>query len=67
MGLVAFDVTLNVNMPKDAIVDNQLPVQSFKLAAQANHHMTPGQVTAMTPYNTNSPQAAWQDSGLFKS
>ncbi|KAF8737375.1 hypothetical protein AX14_012969 [Amanita brunnescens Koide BX004] len=61
MGTGAFDVALDIDMLKDAIVDHRLPVQSL-LAAQADGGMTPGQV-AMTPYDTNSP--VWQD-GLFK-
>ncbi|KAJ7480001.1 DNA-directed RNA polymerase II, subunit 1 [Mycena galericulata] len=61
MGTGAFEVALDIDMLKDAIVDHRLPVQSM-LAAQADGGMTPGQV-AMTPYDTNSP--VWQD-GVFK-
>ncbi|KIM39097.1 hypothetical protein M413DRAFT_447445 [Hebeloma cylindrosporum] len=61
MGTGSFDVALDIDMLKDAIVDHRLPVQSM-LAAQIDGGMTPGQV-AMTPYDTNSPM--WQD-GLFK-
>ena len=61
MGTGAFDVALDIDMLKDAIVDHRLPVQSI-LASQLDGGMTPGQV-AMTPYDTNSP--AWQD-GVFK-
>ncbi|KAK7468334.1 DNA-directed RNA polymerase II core subunit rpo21 [Stygiomarasmius scandens] len=61
MGTGAFEVALDIDMLKDAIVDHRLPVQSM-LAAQVDGGMTPGQV-AMTPYDTNSP--AWTD-GLFK-
>ncbi|KAG5219798.1 DNA-directed RNA polymerase II [Salix suchowensis] len=61
MGTGSFDVALDIDMLKDAIVDHRLPVQSL-LAAQADGGMTPGQV-AMTPYDTNSP--SWQD-GIFK-
>uniref|UniRef100_A0A8H7YB65 DNA-directed RNA polymerase subunit n=2 Tax=Psilocybe TaxID=71950 RepID=A0A8H7YB65_PSICU len=61
MGTGAFEVALDIDMLKDAIVDHRLPVQSM-LAAQIDGGMTPGQV-AMTPYDTNSPM--WQD-GLFK-
>lgn len=61
MGTGAFEVALDIDMLKDAIVDHRLPVQSM-LAAQLDGGMTPGQV-AMTPYDTNSP--AWQD-GVFK-
>ena len=61
MGTGSFEVALDIDMLKDAIVDHRLPVQSM-LAAQIDGGMTPGQV-AMTPYDTNSP--IWQD-GLFK-
>ncbi|KAE9397212.1 beta and beta-prime subunits of DNA dependent RNA-polymerase [Gymnopus androsaceus JB14] len=61
MGTGAFDVALDIDMLKDAIVDHRLPVQSM-MAAQMDGGMTPGQV-AMTPYDTNSPM--W-DNGLFK-
>ncbi|PPQ63539.1 hypothetical protein CVT24_004769 [Panaeolus cyanescens] len=61
MGTGSFDVALDIDMLKDAIVDHRLPVQSM-MAAQVDGGMTPGQV-AMTPYDTNSPM--WQD-GLFK-
>jgi len=53
MGTGAFDVALDIDMLKDAIVDHRLPVQNMP-AAQADGGMTPGQV-AMTPYDTNSP------------
>ena len=59
MGTGAFEVALDIDMLKDAIVDHRLPVQSM-LAAQIDGGMTPGQV-AMTPYDTNSP---WQDGFL---
>ncbi|KAF8170369.1 hypothetical protein BJ912DRAFT_1148858 [Pholiota molesta] len=62
MGTGAFEVALDIDMLKDAIVDHRLPVQSM-LAAQIDGGMTPGQV-AMTPYDTNSP--VWQQEGLFK-
>ena len=61
MGTGSFEVALDIDMLRDAIVDHRLPVQSM-LAAQIEGGMTPGQV-AMTPYDTNSP--IWQD-GLFK-
>lgn len=61
MGTGAFEVALDIDMLKDAIVDHSLPVQSM-LAAQLDDGMTPGQV-AMTPYDTNSPM--WHD-GMFK-
>ncbi|KAK0506634.1 DNA-directed RNA polymerase II, subunit 1 [Armillaria luteobubalina] len=61
MGTGAFDVALDIDMLKDAIVDHRLPVQSM-LAAHVDGGMTPGQV-AMTPYDSNSPM--WQD-GVFK-
>ena len=47
MGTGAFEVALNIDMLKDAIVDHRLPVQSM-LAAQIDGGMTPGQV-AITP------------------
>ena len=61
MGTGAFEVALDIDMLKDAIVDHSLPVQSM-LAAHLDDGMTPGQV-AMTPYDTNSPM--WHD-GMFK-
>ncbi|TFK71732.1 beta and beta-prime subunits of DNA dependent RNA-polymerase [Pluteus cervinus] len=61
MGTGSFDVALDIDMLKDAIVDHRLPVQSM-LAAQLDGGMTPGQV-AMTPYDTNSP--VWSES-VFK-
>ncbi|GLB36718.1 putative DNA-dependent RNA polymerase catalyzes the transcription of DNA into RNA using the four ribonucleoside triphosphates as substrates [Lyophyllum shimeji] len=61
MGTGSFDVALDIDMLKDAIVDHRLPVQTM-LAAQLDGGMTPGQV-AMTPYDTNSP--IWHD-GVFK-
>ncbi|KAI6107391.1 DNA-directed RNA polymerase II, subunit 1 [Pisolithus croceorrhizus] len=60
MGTGAFDVALDIDMLKDAIVDHRLPVQNI-LAAHADGGMTPGQV-AMTPYDTNSP--AWSESNF---
>ncbi|KAH7920489.1 DNA-directed RNA polymerase II, subunit 1 [Leucogyrophana mollusca] len=60
MGTGSFDVALDIDMLKDAIVDHRLPVQNM-LAAQADGGMTPGQV-AMTPYDTNSP--AWSESNF---
>jgi DNA-directed RNA polymerase II subunit RPB1 len=61
MGTGAFDVALDIDMLKDAIVDHRLPVQSM-LNAHVEAGMTPGQV-AMTPYDSNSPM--WQE-GAFK-
>ena len=58
MGTGSFDVALDIDMLKDAIVDHRLPVQNM-LAAHADGGMTPGQV-AMTPYDSNSP--AWSES-----
>ncbi|KAJ2926883.1 hypothetical protein H1R20_g10219, partial [Candolleomyces eurysporus] len=62
MGTGAFEVALDIDMLKDAIVDHRLPVQSM-LAAQIDGGMTPGQV-AMTPYDTNSPD--WVQDSLFR-
>ncbi|KAL1747355.1 hypothetical protein HDZ31DRAFT_32193 [Schizophyllum fasciatum] len=57
MGTGAFDVALDINMLKDAIVDAKtMPTMAGDGA------MTPGQV-AMTPYDSNSPM--WND-GMFK-
>jgi len=61
MGTGSFEVALDIDMLKDAIVDHRLPVQSM-LAAQVDGGMTPGQV-AMTPYDTNTP--GW-DQHAFK-
>ncbi|KAF9544636.1 beta and beta-prime subunits of DNA dependent RNA-polymerase, partial [Agrocybe pediades] len=63
MGTGSFEVALDIDMLKDAIMDHRLPVQSM-MASQMDGGMTPGQV-AMTPYDTNSPMH-WQDGGLFK-
>jgi DNA-directed RNA polymerase II subunit RPB1 len=51
-GTGPFEVALDIDMLKDAIVDHCLPVQSM-LAAQVDGGMTPGQV-AMTPYDSNT-------------
>ena len=59
-GTGAFEVALDIDMLKDAIVDHRLPVQPM-LAAQIEGGVTPGQV-AMTRYDTNSPS----HDGLFK-
>src|SRR5882757_11271962 len=61
MGTGAFDVALDIDMLKDAIVDHRLTVQNMP-AAQADGGMTPGQV-AMTPYDTNSPALS---EGIFQ-
>ena len=53
MGTGSFEVALDIDMLKDAIVDHRLPVQNM-LAAQVDGGMTPGQV-AMTPYDSNTP------------
>lgn len=58
MGTGAFDVSLDMNMLKDVIVDHRLPVQNM-LAAGLAGGMTPG--GAMTPYDSMSPQ--WSGSG----
>ncbi|KII94419.1 hypothetical protein PLICRDRAFT_36689 [Plicaturopsis crispa FD-325 SS-3] len=60
MGTGSFDVALDIDMLKDAIVDHRLPVQNM-LAAQADGGMTPGQV-AMTPYDSNSP--GWNEASF---
>jgi DNA-directed RNA polymerase II subunit RPB1 len=61
MGTGSFEVALDIDMLKDAIVDHRLPVQNM-LAAQVDGGMTPGQV-AMTPYDSNTP--GW-DQHAFK-
>ncbi|KAF5327379.1 hypothetical protein D9619_003895 [Psilocybe cf. subviscida] len=61
MGTGAFEVALDIDILKDAIVDHRLSVQTM-LASQLDSGMMPGQV-AMTPYNSNSPM--WHD-GMFK-
>jgi DNA-directed RNA polymerase II subunit RPB1 len=53
MGTGSFDVALDIEMLKDAIVDHRLPVQNM-LAAPVDGDMTPGQV-AMSPYDSLSP------------
>ena len=45
----AFEVTLDMDMFKDIIVNHRLPMQSV-LSAQVDASMTPGQV----PYDSNS-------------
>ncbi|KAI6039700.1 hypothetical protein EDC04DRAFT_2894850 [Pisolithus marmoratus] len=45
MGTGTFDVALDIDMLKDAIVDNWLPVQNI-LAAHADGGMTPGEVSS---------------------
>ncbi|ADV22759.1 DNA-directed RNA polymerase II subunit RPB1 [Cryptococcus gattii Ru294] len=52
MGTGAFDVSLDMNMLKDVIVDHRLPVQNM-MAAGMTGGMTPG--GAMTPYDNLSP------------
>ena len=58
MGTGAFDVSLDMNMLKDVIVDHRLPVQNM-LAAGLVGGMTPG--GAMTPYDNFSPM--WNGQG----
>ena len=53
MGTGGFNVALDINILKDAVVDHRLPIQNM-LMAHTDGRMTPGQV-AMTPYDTNSP------------
>jgi DNA-directed RNA polymerase II subunit RPB1 len=60
MGTGAFDVSLDMDMLKDVIVDHRL---DNALAARADGAMTPGQV-AMTPYD-DSMSPAWQDSAFI--
>ncbi len=60
MGTGSFDVSLDMDMLKDVIVDHRL---DNPLAARADGAMTPGQV-AMTPYD-DSMSPAWQDSAFI--
>ncbi|KZT42808.1 beta and beta-prime subunits of DNA dependent RNA-polymerase [Sistotremastrum suecicum HHB10207 ss-3] len=60
MGTGAFEVSLDMDMLKDVIVDHRLPAHNL-MAAQADGAMTPAQV-AMTPYDSMSP--VWQESGF---
>ena len=48
MGTGSFEVALDIDMLKDAIVDHRLLVQSMS-AAQVDGGMTPGQVTKIQP------------------
>lgn len=52
MGTGAFDVSLDMNMLKDVVVDHRLPIQNMMAAGLAGG-MTPG--GAMTPYDNYSP------------
>ena len=58
MGTGSFDVSLDMNMLRDVIVDHRLPVQNM-LAAGLGGGMTPG--GAMTPYDSLSPVWAGND------
>lgn len=64
MGTGSFDVALDVDMLKDVIVDQRLPVQNM-LASQMNGGMTPAGPMAMTPYDSSSPMQAeaWKTEG----
>ncbi|KAG8773494.1 DNA-directed RNA polymerase II subunit rpb1, partial [Ceratobasidium sp. 428] len=64
MGTGSFDVALDVDMLKDVIVDQRLPVQNM-LASQMNGTMTPAGPLAMTPYDSASPMQAeaWKSEG----
>lgn len=62
MGTGAFEVALDIEMLKDAIVDHRLPMEPA-FGTQIGGGMTPGQV-AMTPYDSNSPD--WSQDGLFR-
>ncbi|EKD04138.1 DNA-directed RNA polymerase ii largest subunit [Trichosporon asahii var. asahii CBS 8904] len=59
MGTGAFDVSLDLGMLKDVIVDHRLPVQ-IALAQKGAGGMTPG--GAMTPYDNMSPM--WNGGGM---
>jgi DNA-directed RNA polymerase II subunit RPB1 len=58
MGTGAFDVSLDLGMLKDVIVDHRLPVQNMMLASNIGG-MTPG--GNMTPYDNLSPM--WNGGG----
>ncbi|BEI98573.1 hypothetical protein CcaverHIS631_0308720 [Cutaneotrichosporon cavernicola] len=58
MGTGAFDVSLDLGMLKDVIVDHRLPVQNAMLASNMGG-MTPG--GNMTPYDNFSPM--WNGGG----
>lgn len=58
MGTGAFEVSLDMNMLKDVIVDHRLPVQNLMASGLAGG-MTPG--GAMTPYDNFSPM--WNGAG----
>ncbi len=58
MGTGAFDVSLDMTMLKDVIVDHRLPVQNMLSSGMAGG-MTPG--GAMTPYDNFSPM--WNGAG----
>lgn len=62
MGTGAFDVSLNMDMLKDVIVDHRLPVQNMMLAGNVGG-MTPG--GNMTPYESLSPM--WNGGGAVGS
>lgn len=58
MGTGAFDVSLDMEMLKDVVVDHRLPIQNM-MAAGLTGGMTPG--GAMTPYDSQSPM--WNGGG----
>ncbi|KAG8714811.1 DNA-directed RNA polymerase II subunit rpb1 [Ceratobasidium sp. 423] len=64
MGTGSFDVALDVDMLKDVIVDQRLPIQNM-MAAQMGGGMTPAGGLAMTPYDSASPMQAetWKAEG----
>lgn len=61
MGTGSFDVAVDINMLKDAIVDHRLPTHKM-LSVPADGGMMPGQ-GVMTPYDADSPM--WEG-GMFK-
>ncbi|KAI6011164.1 hypothetical protein EDC04DRAFT_2609980 [Pisolithus marmoratus] len=60
MGTGAFDVALDIDLLKDAIINHQCQCKNV-LASHADGSMAPGQV-AMTPYDMNSP--TWSESSF---
>ncbi|CED83722.1 beta and beta-prime subunits of dna dependent rna-polymerase [Phaffia rhodozyma] len=57
MGTGMFDVSLDMEMLKDVIVDHRLPVQAMLAAREGG--MTPGLNGGMTPVDSSSPMGAF--------
>ena len=54
MGTGAFDVSLDMEMLKDVVIDHRLPIAAM-MAARAEGGMTPGPGGGATPYESGSP------------